>query len=415
MRDPVANPRAIFTPGSPVSTDSLFYGRQGQLRRVLDAVPAAGRHPLIFGLRGVGKTSLANVLRYFLPDHTVSRLACVEGDTFKTIWRRALRQVRLVYDEPRIGFATPPAERTGTLHDFLPGDNGIGAADVAEAVGEFGAHPLVFILDEFDRVTDQAAKSATADLVKSLSDSNPHVTLVLVGVGQSIRDLIGEHPSIERNLVQVEMPKMTSEEIVGLVERGLARLSISTTPGVLAEVAELADGFPYYAHLLGLSMAMTAQQMGNGAVSEDLFGDVVGEEREAAATRPAGGRGALRARRRHRAEGARPALPAARVRHRAGRVGGDRPRGAGVAASHRPAAHPGGVRPHQPLGPGGGRRPDRPDRVPVPAGGPHPARAGGGGGRPAGGHPDPTQLTRRLTCRAAANGGKQRRTRPAGR
>lgn len=275
MRDPVANPRAIFTPGSPVSTDSLFYGRQGQLRRVLDAVPAAGRHPLIFGLRGVGKTSLANVLRYFLPDHTVSRLACVEGDTFKTIWRRALRQVRLVYDEPRIGFATPPAERTGTLHDFLPGDNGIGAADVAEAVGEFGAHPLVFILDEFDRVTDQAAKSATADLVKSLSDSNPHVTLVLVGVGQSIRDLIGEHPSIERNLVQVEMPKMTSEEIVGLVERGLARLSISTTPGVLAEVAELADGFPYYAHLLGLSMAMTAQQMGNGAVSEELFRDVV--------------------------------------------------------------------------------------------------------------------------------------------
>lgn len=105
-------PDMVFTPGSPVRTKDLFHGRVTRLRRVIDAVPAPGRHPVIYGQRGVGKTSLAGVLEAFLDEAVfVASVTCTEQDTFRTIRRRALHQVYYAYDEPSIGIN--PASREG--------------------------------------------------------------------------------------------------------------------------------------------------------------------------------------------------------------------------------------------------------------------------------------------------------------
>ena len=52
----------VFTPAVPVSERELFSGRIDQLRRVFDAINQHGQHAIIFGERGVGKTSLANII-----------------------------------------------------------------------------------------------------------------------------------------------------------------------------------------------------------------------------------------------------------------------------------------------------------------------------------------------------------------
>ena len=102
---------------------------------------------------------------------------------------------------------------------------------------------------------ERLLKTQLADLIKNVSDNNPHVTLVIVGVAANILELIGGHPSIERNLVQIEMPVMSADEISEIVEKGCYHLHISLDPDVLTELALLADGFPHYAHLLGLAIA----------------------------------------------------------------------------------------------------------------------------------------------------------------
>jgi hypothetical protein len=132
----------------------------------------------------------------------------------------------------------------------------------------------VFVLDEFDRVVDEETKRFTADLIKNISDNNPNVTLVIVGVGSSITDLIGEHPSIERNLVQVEMPLMSEEEIKEVVTKGCGQLGITVESNVLDEIAALAVGFPHYAHLLGLSIAKTCEIRETTNIDLDLFSEV---------------------------------------------------------------------------------------------------------------------------------------------
>ena len=52
-----------FRPSSPVDKQDLFKGRLNQLSRVFSAVQELGQHAVIYGERGVGKTSIAGSSR----------------------------------------------------------------------------------------------------------------------------------------------------------------------------------------------------------------------------------------------------------------------------------------------------------------------------------------------------------------
>ncbi len=52
----------VFTPSAPVDDAALFAGRTTQLLKVVNAISQRGQHVVIFGERGVGKTSLSNIL-----------------------------------------------------------------------------------------------------------------------------------------------------------------------------------------------------------------------------------------------------------------------------------------------------------------------------------------------------------------
>lgn len=50
-----------FTPAAPIQKRDLFSGRTKQFGDLADAVVSVGQHGVVFGERGVGKTSLASV------------------------------------------------------------------------------------------------------------------------------------------------------------------------------------------------------------------------------------------------------------------------------------------------------------------------------------------------------------------
>ena len=62
FEDLVARATTVFQPRTPITTRELFAGRWSELMAVVDAVNQVGLHAVIFGERGVGKTSLANVI-----------------------------------------------------------------------------------------------------------------------------------------------------------------------------------------------------------------------------------------------------------------------------------------------------------------------------------------------------------------
>jgi MoxR-like ATPase len=53
--------RRIFTPYEPISSIDLFFGRLDEVQRIINSILTPGQHAVLFGERGVGKSSLANV------------------------------------------------------------------------------------------------------------------------------------------------------------------------------------------------------------------------------------------------------------------------------------------------------------------------------------------------------------------
>jgi hypothetical protein len=115
----------------------------------------------------------------------------------------------------------------------------------------------ILIIDEFDRLGSEPRR-AFADLIKSLSDDAVDATVLLVGVADSVGELIAEHQSVARALVQIPMPRMAPEEIRPIVEQGAARLGMRISDSAVRRILLLAQGLPHYAHLVALHSARAA-------------------------------------------------------------------------------------------------------------------------------------------------------------
>ncbi len=260
----------VFTPGYPISHRDFFKGRVRQLARILETVPSPGRHPIVFGQRGVGKTSLVSILVELFPQFLTVKMTCDGADTFKSIWNRILQQATITFKEQAFGFSREESEKKVSLASFIGSDNGVRPADIAMLLARLRRR-AIFVIDEFDRVTDPHVHTAMADLIKNLSDNVPLATLVIVGVAGSIFELVGAHPSVERNLVEIELPVMKDDEIKQIVSNGCDRLGIVVDDDVMDEVARLATGYPHFAHLLGLSIAKTCYVQETKRITRELF------------------------------------------------------------------------------------------------------------------------------------------------
>ena len=89
-----------------------------------------------------------------------------------------------------------------------------------------------------------------ADLMKSISDSIPSITLMIVGVSESVNDLIGEHESLQRCVKQILLPKMSDVELLLIIENGLKLIGATINPLVKNQILQLSQGYPHYTHLL---------------------------------------------------------------------------------------------------------------------------------------------------------------------
>ena len=248
-----------FTPRSPIDEKSLFAGREEQRRQIVDVINQKGEHAILFGERGVGKTSLANVLGELLGrpgSITAPRINCDYGDTFESIWRKGFDEVELVRSIQPIGFNPTITDKSYSAAELL-GDE-VSPDSVRRALTRLATGVLpIFIIDEFDRLR-QEPRRAFADTIKNLSDHAVNATVIIVGVADSVGQLIEEHQSVERALRQIQMPRMSAEEIDQIITNGLDRLQMTIDGDALTRISKLAQGMPHYAHLLGLNASRVA-------------------------------------------------------------------------------------------------------------------------------------------------------------
>ena len=239
-----------FSPTTPIKKEEFFRGRILQLEKICEAINAEGQHAILFGERGVGKTSLANIMADSITVIYPTKVTCGRTDNFKSIWKQALQQVQFSTTTTGLGFKAEDIKGVTDLASSLNLDSSTFTFDLIRLLSNFAHLRFLFIFDEFDNITDREVRKLFADLIKSFSDNNTNTTIVLVGIANDVDKLIGNHQSLERCLKQIRMPRMSNLESQEIIDQGLLKLEITISDSLRSKIVEFASGFPHYVHLL---------------------------------------------------------------------------------------------------------------------------------------------------------------------
>jgi Cdc6-like AAA superfamily ATPase len=310
------SPINVFTPAQEVKDIERFAGRDEELMALSTALQSHGAQIVLYGQRGVGKSSLARQLakmatndnelisrlsqRPYEPlDFVPVYLAC--DDSIKNI---EMLMLRLLSDEDALApwvpfkvvekkssgeigskFSVKVIELGGKKTDAITERAQEVEADIVSvftsacrAVVKTGVakHGLLIIVDEFDRIKN---REGLASLLKTLGPEG--VTFALVGVATTVQDLVTEHESVARQLADgsVHVKPMRDEELAEIFDRAENLLDKKQTfdPSARNWIINIARGHPFYVHLVGKHALLRAIAAGNAVITEEIAKDALSE------------------------------------------------------------------------------------------------------------------------------------------
>lgn len=256
-----------FTPAQPVSDLNRFSGREELVGRLIRAIENQKMHVVLYGDRGMGKTSMLHALAILAKDarYLVRYTSCSETSDFDTTFTDVSKDIPLLYYAD-----LDPAEvtRDKSFADLLD-ERPVSVNHLCELYGKIRGARILVIIDEFDRATSPGFRNAIAEMIKNLSDRGAPVQLVIGGVAGNLNQLITFIPSIRRNLIGIPVTGMTAAELEQIVERGETISGLRYGADVRGSLVELAAGSPYLLNLLAYEAGSRTIDRGEDVVTVD--------------------------------------------------------------------------------------------------------------------------------------------------
>lgn len=272
----------FYTPSAPVSKPSHLKGRDAEVRSILHNLSAPGRHCMIYGERGIGKSSLANAtvtggIEHNILKGEVFHVKCDSTTKFKDIVSDCAQYVNANSEKYKEEVVIK-AGLSAKFLSFFSGNLGYEEKTTVEreeitprkASDVIGIIEGILIVDEFD-VVDEDVKKLIAEFIKQLSDSVSKLKVLLVGISKDGKSLTVGHESVNRCLHEVSLGGVADvhlEEIISLGENGL---SIKFDRKVKDLIVDISNGFPYFTHLLCKEAAEITLERDLKVVNTELF------------------------------------------------------------------------------------------------------------------------------------------------
>ena len=284
----------VLSPSRPLQSEEFLRGRAEHIDGIRRALYQPGRHVLIHGLRGVGKSSLAQTVAFLQSKgNNPIIVGCDSESTFASI-------VKDIFDEaenknPKVeqktrefggGFAKfgfkanrkisvkeGSIQKSGSIND---------AARLLQFLSENYADKVVVVIDEFDQITDKNEQKLFTNLVKQVSDKHISVTFIFCGIGSSPEDIMNAHNSADRYFHTVSLAQLPWEARFEIVEGAAKVLGIVSNKDTVIRISRISDGFPHYIHFISEKLFWQIfQNRSDGTMHPDLFESAMNDASEA--------------------------------------------------------------------------------------------------------------------------------------
>ena len=275
--------RRAYTPAQPVSDRKMFAGRTKVLAALIRAIEDQRLHAIVYGERGIGKTSLLRVLAQAAQEarYLVVYITCGAGSEFDETIRAVAAKIPLMFHRD-YGPTSIEGERGDTLASVL-GPEPITVSLAADHLDRIEGTRVLVVLDEYDRSTSADFRRSVGELLKTLSDQGVRVQFLIAGVAANLTELVENVPSIQRNVFALQVPRMTAAEIRHIVKNGEAVTDLPFDDVAVQGVIARSIGFPYLATMISHRSALMALEQHHETVgAEDVDAatrDVVDEFR----------------------------------------------------------------------------------------------------------------------------------------
>lgn len=305
-----------FSPAQEIHDPTLFVGRQHEIEQCISALMNRGGIISIFGLRGVGKSSIAHQIKLIAEGNTIlpkalamERLLPKKGFNYIVNYIRCDSFIKNIPDlikrimfgderNPSLFSLTKSGDRR--LAEFKKiisaegGANIFGAKLQAKGLQEEKYESyvsddliqqfrqllgtiqkdnsdktgLLIIIDEFDTIEN---KEGFSSIVKTCSSE--YIKFGVVGIASSVSELIKDHTSIGRQLDFINVPLMPDYELNQILKRGEFAVQKLIIFEEDAEnlITSKSEGFPYFVHLLGKeAMLISFQRLSKSVTVVDI-------------------------------------------------------------------------------------------------------------------------------------------------
>jgi MoxR-like ATPase len=175
--------KQYFTPARAISSPEFLRGRQLLLNRIDRAFNSEGKHLMIFGDRGVGKTSLARTAAFLqhkghgdpptiLCESTTTAMGLLRDIAIKCLPPRHVLESKVVKEHKKIGVSALGYEaqseiRTGQVPVLTTVNEAI---SVLQYVSELNEETPVILIDELDLVQSDDVRRTFAGFLHNVSD-----------------------------------------------------------------------------------------------------------------------------------------------------------------------------------------------------------------------------------------------------
>jgi len=304
-----------FSPAREIELPTHFVGRPDEISKGIEALSNRGGFLAVYGLRGVGKSSIARQLcRIAEGDITLPRALAVEKlvpsrgfnyavhyfqcDKFVSNVKGLLKRL-LFGDEGNSSLFSLTHAGDRQLTEFkntIAAQGGVGffGGNLGASGGEEKTYKsyvsddeiqqfrqllgtirkdnqnkrgLLIMIDEFDTLAD---KTGFASIVKACSSD--YVKFGVVGIAGNVSELVNDHESIGRQIDMIRVPLMPDHECKKILKKAewlVGNAIVFENEETAEAIAQRAEGFPYFVHLLGKEAMLLAFRRGSTTVTNE--------------------------------------------------------------------------------------------------------------------------------------------------